>query len=111
MITDTQIATTTHPDVVIINRFTPKPGMADLLIAAHASGIGAIGPVAGLLGGRLFRAEDGDHVILVSRFDGVASYERWMRSPEFAAHRARLSAFLDDADPALYEPAWEMGAV
>jgi heme-degrading monooxygenase HmoA len=90
--------------VTMLNRFTAKPGMLDVFIAAQTSEyIRLKGRVAGWRGNRLLRALDGDHAVNVADFESLAAYRAWRDSALFAEHLAVIRPFVEQAAPVLYE--------
>ena len=96
--------------LVVVNVFTPKPGMLDDFIAAQSAGLRRLsGRIPGLRGGRFYRADDGSRAVLVSAFDSETQYGAWTASAEFAEHRARLVPFIERAEAVRYGQVYSAG--
>jgi heme-degrading monooxygenase HmoA len=99
----TKAAVAPPSPVVLINVFTVKPGRLDEFIAVQTAALDRFrGQVPGWLGSRLHRALDDDTAVMMSVFDSVDSHARWHQTAEFAAHRARIVALVDKAEPRFY---------
>ena len=95
---------------VILNTFTPKPGMAQAFIDAQCAGLAEMrGRIDGLLGSRLYQAIDDDVVVLESVFATAQAAERFRGSALFAAHRARIAPYLVQAAPRSYRRVYAYG--
>lgn len=98
--------------LMVVTVFTPKQGQLDALVETHADGLrNRVGAIAGLRGGRLLRAADGSRAVLVSAFDSEADYQRWLASPELAAHRERLRPYVERAEPGAFELVYQSGTI
>jgi heme-degrading monooxygenase HmoA len=98
--------------LVVINVFTPKPGQLDAFVEAQAGGLRRMaGHIPGLRGGRLYRAADGSRAILVSVFESEAQLSQWLGSPDFAAHRERITPLIEKSEAGRYELVYESGSI
>jgi len=94
--------------VVLVNMFTPHPGMTDAFIAAQTAEYRRLkGLVAGARGNRLLKARDGTRVVNIAYFESVALYDAWIASDLFRDHLARIRHLVAAVDPALYDVAYE----
>jgi heme-degrading monooxygenase HmoA len=85
-----------------INVFTPNPGAAERLAQAQLAGLPRLGDSAGLREGRLFRAEDGEKLILLSAFESVDAHRAFMASEPFLRHRENLLPLVASSEAAFY---------
>lgn len=97
--------------VLLINLFTPKPGMVDDFIAAQTGEYVRLnGQVKGWIGNRLGRAVDGSgQLVNVALFDGMESYNAWRESQLFADHLDIIRPFVEKAAPGMYELLYSAG--
>lgn len=97
--------------VVLINTFTLKPGkLAEFIDVQRAAVPSFAGRVPGLLGSRMHRALDGGKAVLVTLFDTQENWQRFAQSAEFIAHRDKIQALIERADPGFYQVAYQTGA-
>lgn len=98
--------------VVLINRFTLKPGRMDEFIELQAAARdGFRRAVPGLLGGRMHRSLDGASAVLISVFRSVDDHKRLLESELFAGHAAKIRPLIERTDPGFYKVAYESGDV
>jgi heme-degrading monooxygenase HmoA len=103
--------TETKP-VVVVNVFTPKPGALDEFLAVQIAALpGLRAGASGSRGSRLFRAEDNSKAVMVSVFDTAEDFKRFTESAPIAAHRAKMSQFLERADAGQYQLVYQSGDV
>jgi heme-degrading monooxygenase HmoA len=94
--------------VVLVNVFTPKPGLTDAFIKAQTDEYRRlVGQVVGALGNRLLRSLDGRRVVNLAYFQSEALYDAWRRSDLFADHLERIRHLVDTVEPALYTAVYE----
>ncbi len=95
--------------VMLVNLFTPKPGMERAFIEAQsAEYVRLKGKVEGWIGNRLGRAIDGNgQLVNVAVFDGIASYNAWRESTLFAEHLGIIRPFIENSAPGIYEILYE----
>lgn len=94
--------------VVLVNIFTPKPGLTDDFIRAQTGEYVRLrGLVKGALGNRLLRALDGKRVVNIAYFESADLYDAWRASNLFADHLDRIRHLVDAVDPDLYRPVYE----
>lgn len=82
----------------LINTFTPKAGETDTFLELQLAEIGKLREAAaqsGWLGNEVYRAKDGERVIIVTRFRSKEAKEQWAHSSHFAAHLRRIEPLLD----------------
>jgi heme-degrading monooxygenase HmoA len=85
-----------------INVFTPKRECAELFAQAQLSGLPRLGDFPGWRGGRLFRSEDGEKLILIGEFDSIEAQQQFMASERLLKHRQTLIPLLDRSEAAFY---------
>ena len=96
--------------LVVVNRFTPRAGAIDRFLEVHCAGLrGMQGRVAGLVGSRVYRAEHGGEVVMLSVFEDAAAFDRFLSSELFATHRARLQPWLEKTEPGKYRMVYDYG--
>ncbi|MFC4235527.1 antibiotic biosynthesis monooxygenase [Thalassospira xianhensis] len=102
----------TGDEIVTVSLVTPKPGRIDEFIEIQTSFQKSVaGRIEGLLGGRLLRSEDGQSLIIMSRFKTHDDLARWSGSELFAGHMARVRPLLAKAHPSRYTAIWRSGDV
>ncbi|HEY8078917.1 MAG TPA: antibiotic biosynthesis monooxygenase [Labilithrix sp.] len=94
--------------VVVINRLAIKPGSMDAFVETQRAFAASL-PPCGLVGGRMYRSEDGRSAVLVSVFDSKEAQEAILERPDFKAHFARLRSLVESSSPVLFEEAYTTG--
>jgi heme-degrading monooxygenase HmoA len=99
--------------VMLVNLFTPKPGMVDDFIAAQTGEYVRLkGQVKGWIGNRLGRAVDGSgQLVNVALFDSMENYNAWRDSKLFADHLDVIRPFVEKSAPGMYELLYSAGAL
>lgn len=97
--------------VLLVNLFTPKPGMVDAFIAAQTGEYVRLkGQVEGWIGNRLGRAVDGSgQLVNVALFDSLENYNAWRESKLFAYHLDIIRPYVEKAAPGMYELLYSAG--
>jgi quinol monooxygenase YgiN len=96
--------------VILINTLSVKPGRIDEFVATQQEFASAMrGRPNGLLGGRLYRSNDGNKAVLISQFESPEAQKAVLQSPEFQAHIARLREMVESASPSEYVEAYTYG--
>lgn len=93
-----QRAPTTMRLYVLVNTFTPKPGLIDAFLALQLAEMQRLGEAAqrtGWCGNEVYRAHDGASVIIVTRFETREAQQAWAQRSEFARHRERIGPLLE----------------
>ena len=94
--------------VVLVNVFTPLPGMTDAFIAAQTAEYRRLrGLVRGALGNRLLRSRDSSKAVNIAYFESTELYDAWIGSELFADHLARIRHLIDKVEPSLYTLVYE----
>ena len=81
-----------------VNIFTPKPGMVDAFIdhqLAYIEASKAASTAHGWLSNELFRARDGDKLIVLTRFRSREGQAAWSESESFKTHLEDIKPFLE----------------
>jgi hypothetical protein len=94
--------------VTVINRLTVKPGKMDEFIDAQRKFAAGL-PPGSLVGGRMYRAVDGQTAVLVSTFPSKSMQEDMLKSPAFREHVQHLQSMIDGSTPVVYEEAYTTG--
>lgn len=99
--------------VMLVNLFTPKPGMADEFVRVQsAEYVRLRGQVEGYLGNRLGKAVDGsDQLVNVALFDTIENYNNWRASVLFVEHMDVIRPLIEKAAPGMYSVAYSFGTV
>jgi heme-degrading monooxygenase HmoA len=97
--------------VMLVNLFTPKPGMTQAFVEAQTGEYVRLkGKVAGWIGNRLGRAVDGNgQLVNVAMFDSMANYNAWRESALFAEHLDIIRPFVEKSAPGMYELLYSAG--
>lgn len=97
--------------ITVINPLAVKPGRIDEFIASQRAFANAMcSRHVGLLGGRMYRNEDGSKTVLISLFESRESQSVLMRSAEFQAYLARMREMVDSSAPEPFQEAYTYGA-
>jgi heme-degrading monooxygenase HmoA len=103
---------TRNNSVVVINVFTPRPDALNDFIALQSAALpGLRAGASGARGSRLYRAEDGGKVLMLSVFDTHEDFEKFTSGEAFAAHRAKMLPLLEKAEPGRYQLVFQAGEV
>jgi heme-degrading monooxygenase HmoA len=104
-------AMTVAGQVLLVNLFTPKAGMADAFIAAQTGEYVRLkGQIKGWVGNRLGRTVDGsDQLVNVALFDSMENYNAWRDSQLFADHLEVIRPFVEKSSPGMYELLYSAG--
>jgi hypothetical protein len=98
--------------VVLINKFTAKPGQLDKFIAAQiAEYKRLLGKVEGYQGNRLIKALDGKNAINIAVFDNMTSYTKWRESKLFKDHLEIIKPYVEKSEPGMYEILYNAGTL
>lgn len=97
--------------VLLVNLFTPKPGMTDAFIAAQTTEYVRLkGQVEGWIGNRLGRTVDASgQLVNVALFESLESYNAWRNSKLFADHLDIIRPFVEKSAPGMYELIYSAG--
>lgn len=97
--------------VMLVNLFTPKPGMEQAFIDAQtAEYVRLKGKVEGWRGNRLGRAVDGSgQLVNVALFDSIETYNAWRDSALFAEHLDIIRPFVEKSAPGMYAVLYSAG--
>ena len=97
--------------VMLVNLFTPKPGMVDDFIAAQTGEYVRLnGQVEGWIGNRLGRAVDGSgQLVNVALFNSMENYNAWRESKLFADHLDIIRPYVEKSAPGMYELLYSAG--
>lgn len=94
--------------VILVNVFTPSPGMTDAFIDAQMAEYRRLkGLVEGARGNRLLRSLDGKKVVNIAYFESVGLYDAWIASDLFADHLSRIRHLVEKVEPARFNVAYE----
>ena len=97
--------------VMLVNLFTPKPGMEQAFINAQtAEYVRLKSKVEGWRGNRLGRAVDGSgQLVNVALFDSIEAYNAWRDSALFAEHLEIIRPFVEKSAPGMYAVLYSAG--
>jgi len=96
--------------VIIINRFSIKPGKMDEFIDAQQQFAAAtVKTPNGVIGGRMYRGLDNTSAVLVSVFASASAQDEIRQSDAFKAHLSRLQPLIESSTPSVYEEAYTTG--
>ncbi|MCA1687811.1 MAG: antibiotic biosynthesis monooxygenase [Actinobacteria bacterium] len=99
--------------IAIVNSLPAKEGAADRIVERFAASRGYVQKFPGFVSMSVMMAEEGDEVLVVTRWQNRASFDAWVRSDEFAkAHGQGGGAELLRGHPkvTVYEVAFEREA-
>lgn len=106
----TDLSIQTKGKVVLVNKFTAKPGQLDKFIEAQMGEYKRLlGKVEGWQGNRLIKALDGKNAINIAVFDNMKSYTKWRDSKLFKDHVEIIKPFIEKSEPGMYEILYDAG--
>jgi heme-degrading monooxygenase HmoA len=74
--------------IAVVNRLPVKEGMADEVVDRFAGGRGFVQEFPGFVSMEVLRSDDGDEVMVITRWRDKQAFDSWVRSDAFnAAHR------------------------
>jgi hypothetical protein len=98
-------------EVVLVNVFTPKEGLAEEFARAQVEDFARLGPALdGAYKNRLYMSLNNANrprVINVAHFENLDVFYRTTNSAEFRAHLEKIRPLLDDAEPMLCQLLWD----
>jgi heme-degrading monooxygenase HmoA len=98
--------------VVLVNKFTAKPGQLDKFIDAQMGEYKRLlNKVEGWQGNRLVKALDGKNAINIAVFDSMENYNKWRNSKLFKDHLEVIKPFVEKSEPGMYEILYEAGSI
>jgi len=103
-------AARTSGPVMLVNVFTPKPGLTEEFIEAQTAEYKRLN-VDGWIGNRLGRSVDGKQLVNVAIFESLSKYNSWRESDEFANHVEIIKPFIEQAAPGMYEIVYSAGEI
>jgi heme-degrading monooxygenase HmoA len=99
--------------IAVINSLPVKEGAADQVVERFANSRGHVQGFPGFVSMAVMRSEEGDEVLVLTRWQNRASFDAWVRSDEFAkAHGRGAGSELLRGHPkvTVYEVAFEREA-
>jgi heme-degrading monooxygenase HmoA len=98
--------------VVLINKFTAKPGQLDKFIEAQTNEYKRLlGKIEGWQGNRLIKSLDNKNAINIAVFDSMKSYNAWRNSKLFTEHVEVIKPFVEKSEPGMYEVLYDAGSL
>lgn len=94
--------------VTVIGTFGIKPGRIDEFISRQKEFATTRCPT-GLLGGRMYRNQDGTKAVLVSQFESAEAQKAVIGSAELQEHIGTLREMVESTSPDVYEEAYTYG--
>ena len=99
-------------EIITISQVTPKPGQYDAFVTLQTAFQTRVAPeIDGLLGGRLFRGDDGKTLVIMSRFRSRADLNNRTSSPRFAEHMLHVRPMIEPANPGRFTVLYQSGNV
>lgn len=77
--------------IAVINRLPVKEGMTDEIVERFASGRGFVQEFPGFVSMEVLRSNDGDEVMVITRWEDKEAFDSWVRSDAFNAVHGRGS--------------------
>lgn len=110
-VNNSNISRTIDGVVMLVNLFTPKPGMEQAFIDTQtAEYIRLKGKVEGWIGNRLGRSVDGSgQLVNVAMFNNLTNYNAWRESALFVEHVDIIRPFVEKSAPGMYELLYSAG--
>jgi hypothetical protein len=101
---------TSSKDVVLVNVFTPKEGMAEEFARAQVADFERLGSrLDGAYQNRLYLSLNNANrprVINIAHFENLDVFYRTTDSPDFREHLEKIAPLLDDREPMLCQLLW-----
>jgi heme-degrading monooxygenase HmoA len=99
-----ETARQTPGQVMLVNLFTPQPGMADAFVKTQsAEYVRLAGKVDGFVANRLGRAIDcSDRIVNVAIFENIEAYAAWRDSQLFRDHMDIIRPLVQSSAPGMY---------
>jgi heme-degrading monooxygenase HmoA len=113
MIQDQTILPDHHEgEVILVNRFTAKPGQMQKFVAAQTGEYKRLlGKVAGWKGNRLHLSLDGTSAVNYAVFESLEYYNAWRDSELFKEHVAVIAPFVEKSEPGIYQALYQAGTI
>jgi heme oxygenase (staphylobilin-producing) len=73
----------------VVNRLPVKVGMADQVVERFAAGRGFVQEFPGFVSMEVLRSDDGDEVMVITRWQDKEAFESWVNSDAFKAAHGR----------------------
>ena len=73
----------------VVNRLPVKVGMADQVVERFAAGRGFVQEFPGFVSMEVLRSDDGDEVMVITRWQDKEAFESWVNSDAFKAAHSR----------------------
>jgi heme-degrading monooxygenase HmoA len=70
--------------IAVVNSLPVAEGAADRIVEKFAGSRGAVQGFPGFVSMEVLRSDDGDEVLVVTRWRDRAAFDTWVRSEEFA---------------------------
>lgn len=111
--TDNTNAAAVDGPVMLVNLFTPRPGLTETFIEVQSEEYRRLsGRVKGYIGNRLGRAVDGsEQLVNVALFASLADYNAWRASGLFADHLEIIRPLIEQSSPGMYSIAYSAGSL
>lgn len=77
--------------IAVVNRLPVKEGMADQVVERFANGQGFVQEFPGFISMEVLRSEDGDEVVVITRWRNKEAFGSWVASDAFKAVHSRGS--------------------
>ena len=78
--------------IAIFNSLPVKEGAADTIVERFAESRGHVQGFPGFVSMEVLKSEEGDEVLVITRWQNRASFAAWVRSDEFARAHGRSGA-------------------
>ena len=75
--------------IAVINRLPVKEGMAGQVVERFANGRGFVQEFPGFVSMEVLRSEEGDEVMVITRWRDKEAFDSWVRSDEFRMAHGR----------------------
>jgi heme-degrading monooxygenase HmoA len=70
--------------IAVVNSLPVEEGAADRIVERFAGSRGYVHSFPGFVSMEVLRSEEGDQVLVITRWQSRASFEAWVRSEEFS---------------------------
>jgi heme-degrading monooxygenase HmoA len=75
--------------IAIFNSLPVKDGAADRIVERFAESRGHVQDFPGFVSMEVLKSDNGDEVLVITRWEDRASFDAWVRSDEFASAHGR----------------------
>lgn len=108
VIDQTNLTVQHNGQVILVNKFTPKPGKLDEFVSTQIGEYKSLtGKVKGFISNQLLKSVDGKFAVNVAIFEDLETYNSWRTSKLFADHLDVIKHLIEKSEPGMYEVVYD----